>query len=169
MGGYITLAFAEKYPSLLNGFGLIHSTAYSDSEEKKKIRERGIGLMAQYGALSFMKNTIPNLFGPSFKKEQYEKVDRLINASAGFTKEALQQYYRAMILRPNRTAVLQSNPLPVLFVIGTEDAAVPLEEILQQTSLPNKSYIHVLPDVGHMSMWEAPDQLNRFILAFIHR
>ena len=35
MGGYITLAFAEKYPLLLEGFGLIHSTAYADSEEKK--------------------------------------------------------------------------------------------------------------------------------------
>ena len=36
MGGYITLAFAEKYPDLLDGFGLIHSTAFADSEEKKK-------------------------------------------------------------------------------------------------------------------------------------
>ena len=169
MGGYITLAFAEKYPLLLTGFGLINSTAYADSEEKKKNRERGIYLMEQYGTHSFLKNTIPNLFGPLFKKEQYAKVDCLIISGAVFTKDALQQYYRAMLMRPNRTAVLQSNPLPVLFVIGTEDVAVPLEEILQQTSLPNNSYIHVLQDVGHMSMWEAPDQLNRFMLSFIHR
>ena len=38
MGGYITLAFAEKYPEYLNGFGLFHSTAYADSNEKKEIR-----------------------------------------------------------------------------------------------------------------------------------
>ena len=169
MGGYITLAFAEKFPSLLNGFGLIHSTARADSKEKKENRERGIRLMTQYGAHSFLKTTIPNLFGAVFKREQYAKVDLLINAAAHFTKEALQQYYRAMILRPDRTAVLQSNPLPVLFVIGTEDMAVPLEEILQQTPLPDKSYIHVLQDVGHMSMWEAPEQLNQYILAFINR
>jgi len=169
MGGYITLAFAEKYPSLLNGFGLIHSTARADNEEKKQNRERAIGLMAQYGAHSFLKTTIPNLFGAVFKKEQYAKVDSLINAGADFTKEVLQQYYRAMIIRPDRTAVLQSNPLPVLFVIGTEDVAVPLEEILQQTPLPDKSYIHVLQNVGHMGMWEAPEQLNQFILNFIRR
>lgn len=36
MGGYVTLAFAEKYPERLQAFGLIHSTAYADSEEKKK-------------------------------------------------------------------------------------------------------------------------------------
>src|SRR5437667_131939 len=34
MGGYITLAFAEKYPGYLSAFGLFHSTAYPDSEEK---------------------------------------------------------------------------------------------------------------------------------------
>ena len=169
MGGYICLAFAEKYPSMLNGIGLVHSTAYADSDEKKKNRERSIVTIAQYGALAFLKKTIPNLFGTIFKKEQYAKVDSLINAAAGFTKEALQQYYRAMMMRPDRTAVLRSNPLPVLFVTGTEDVAVPLEEILQQTSLPDKSYIHVLQDVGHMGMWEAPEKVNRFILAFIHR
>src|SRR5258708_8110839 len=32
MGGYITLAFADKYPELLNGFGLLHSTSYADGE-----------------------------------------------------------------------------------------------------------------------------------------
>src|SRR3979409_2265854 len=35
MGGYITLAFAKKYPDQLNAFGLFHSTTYADSEEKK--------------------------------------------------------------------------------------------------------------------------------------
>jgi pimeloyl-ACP methyl ester carboxylesterase len=42
MGGYITLAFAEKYPLLLTGLGLIHSTAFADSEEKKKNRARAL-------------------------------------------------------------------------------------------------------------------------------
>jgi pimeloyl-ACP methyl ester carboxylesterase len=35
MGGYITLAFAEKYSAVLKGFGLFHSSAFADDEEKK--------------------------------------------------------------------------------------------------------------------------------------
>ncbi len=167
MGGYITLAFAEKYPSLLKGFGLIHSSAYADNEEKIKIRERAIDFIAQYGAHAFLKTAIPNLFGTTFKKEHYHKVDELINAAIVFTKETLQQYYRAMILRTDKTAVLQGNPLPILFVIGTEDAAVPMEDMLHQTSMPLHSHIHILKDIGHMSMWEAPEELNQFILSFI--
>jgi len=35
MGGYIALAFADMYPSMVKGISLVHSTAYSDSDEKK--------------------------------------------------------------------------------------------------------------------------------------
>ncbi len=169
MGGYITMAFAEKYPELLDGFGLIHSTAYADSEEKKKVREKGIDLMGKYGGASFLKNATPNLFADVFKKNHPEIVSQLINDTAYFTTEALQQYYRAMMNRPDRRMVLKGNHLPVLFVIGTEDVAVPMDEMLEQTHLPSNSYIHVMKEVGHMSMLEQPDALNKLILAFIKK
>lgn len=169
MGGYITLAFAELYPDCLIAFGLIHSTAFADTEEKKQIRARGIDIIGQYGAGAFLKTTTPNLFGKLFKEKHPEQVESLINAGQSFKAAALQQYYQAMILRPDRTHVLKSNRLPVLFVIGTEDNAAPLADVMQQTSLPDISYIHVLPGVGHMGMWEAADELNKWLLAFINR
>ncbi len=36
MGGYITLAIAEKYPGILNGFGLFHSSAFADNGKKNR-------------------------------------------------------------------------------------------------------------------------------------
>ncbi|MFX8852671.1 alpha/beta hydrolase, partial [Acinetobacter baumannii] len=57
--------------------------------------------------------------------------------------------------------------LPVLFVIGTEDVAVPLQDILQQTYLPSCSYVHILKNIGHMGMLEATDEFNKHLLAFI--
>ncbi|MES2373198.1 MAG: alpha/beta hydrolase [Bacteroidota bacterium] len=167
MGGYITLAFAEKYPSLLTAFGLIHSTAFADSEEKKKTREKSITLIEEYGSMAFLKNTIPNLFGAKFKSEHPGKVTALVEAGAAFSKKALQQYTRAMMLRPDRTHVLLSNRLPVIFVIGTEDIAAPLADVIKQASLPNISYIHVLQGIGHMGMWEAPEKLNQQLLTFL--
>src|SRR5215207_7591047 len=49
MGGYVTLAFAEKYPASLNGFALFHSSAFADSEEKRETRKRGIQFIEQHG------------------------------------------------------------------------------------------------------------------------
>ena len=169
MGGYIALAFAEKYPEMLSGTGLINSTAYADTEEKKHTRQRAIETIAQYGAYPFLKTTIPTLFGAAFKEKHPERVEALITAGKDFSKEALEQYYRAMMNRPDRREILKSNPLPVLFVMGTEDAAAPMNDVLPQTALPDKSYIHILENVGHMSMLEAPQQLNRILLAFINQ
>lgn len=167
MGGYITLSFAEKYQSKLLKFGFIHSTAFADSEEKKINRQRGIELIEEYGAYSFLKNTIPNLFSKQFKEAFPDKLASLIEQGSLFSKEALQQYLKAMMNRADKTNVLKGNLLPVLFVIGSEDVAAPLNDLKQQINLPICSYIHILDNVGHMSMWEAPDVLNNFLLEFI--
>ena len=169
MGGYITLAFAAQYASLLRGFGLIHSTAFADSEEKKKNRLRGIALMEQYGGHAFLKTTIPNLFGEALKKNEPNTIEQLIENAAAFETPSLQAYYFAMMNRPDRTHVLKGNPLPVLFVLGTEDVAAPLNDVLQQTHLPLISYIHILDGVGHMGMLESTERLNNLLISFIHQ
>ncbi|MBW0159991.1 MAG: alpha/beta hydrolase [Sediminibacterium sp. Gen4] len=169
MGGYITLAYAEKYKEQLLGLGLIHSTSFADSEEKKNNRLRGIEMMDKYGGFAFLKNTIPNLFGTSFKKNHPEIIEALIEKSASIPTSSLQAYYSAMMQRPDRTAVLRGNPLPVLFVLGTEDVAAPLNDVLQQTHLPLNSYIHILDGIGHMGMLESTERIHQYIDAFIHQ
>lgn len=168
MGGYITLAFAEKYPGILNGFGLVHSTAFADSEEKKINRQRGIELMAQYGSFSFLKTTVPNLFSASYKNNNTAKIAGLIEAGKGFVVAALQNYYRAMMNRMDKTAVLKGSNVPVLFIIGSQDIAVPINDSLQQSHMPICSYIHILESVGHMGIWEEPDKVNQFLLSFLN-
>ncbi len=169
MGGYITLAYAEKYPEQLKGFGLIHSTAFADTEEKKENRLRGIALMETYGGWSFLKTTIPNLFGDSFKQAHPETIEWMIRDAAKYPTPVLQAYYRAMMNRPDRRNILKDNPLPVLFVIGTADVAAPMQDVLQQTHLPLKSYIHILTGIGHMGQLEATAELNGYLQSFIHQ
>ncbi|BAV04197.1 Pimeloyl-ACP methyl ester carboxylesterase [Filimonas lacunae] len=167
MGGYITLAMAEKYPAIINGFGMVHSTAFADSDEKKANRQRGIEMMEQYGGAAFLKTTIPNLFGADYKAKNTDKINSLIEKSTAFSTLSLQQYYHAMMIRPDRTSVLKNSPVPVLFIMGTEDVAAPFNDVLKQSSLPNSSYIHVLKQVGHMGMWEATATVNSYLLHFI--
>jgi pimeloyl-ACP methyl ester carboxylesterase len=167
MGGYITLSFAEKYDSSLTAFGFIHSTAFADSEEKKANRQKGIEFIETHGAYSFLKTSIPNLFSPISKEAFPDEIASLIEQGRHFTGEALQQYYRAMINRADKTQLLKNTPLPVLFIIGKDDVAAPLKDVEQQMHLPACSYIHILENVGHMSMLEAPDILNALLLQFI--
>lgn len=167
MGGYITLAFAEKYPEMLLGYGLIHSTAFADSDEKKKVRQRGIEAIAAYGSYAFLKNTIPNLFAPAFKEKNTELVNHLIEQGRKFSTQTLQQYYSIMMQRNDRCHVLQSVCKPVLFMMGTEDIATPVSDVLQQVHLSDISEVYLLEETGHMSMWEKPDKLNQAIESFM--
>ncbi|MGE5107533.1 MAG: alpha/beta fold hydrolase [Sphingobacteriales bacterium] len=167
MGGYTALAFAEKYPQLLNKFGLFHSTAYTDSEEKIQNRRRGIQFIKEHGAYAFLKQSIPNLFASKFSKNHPEEITALIERGKSFTAEALIQYYEAMIHRPDRTAVLKNFSKPILFIIGTDDKAVSLADSLQQCHLPSVSHVTILDNVGHMGMWEEKDKCNRAIQGFL--
>ncbi|HET9056963.1 MAG TPA: alpha/beta hydrolase [Chitinophagaceae bacterium] len=167
MGGYITLAFAEKYPQLLNRFGLFHSTVYADNEEKIQTRKRGIEFIKQHGAHAFLKQSIPKLFTLLFSQKHPQQIADLMERGKLFSSEVLVQYYEAMISRPDRTSVLKKADKPILFIIGTEDKAVPLQESLKQCHQPSVSDVHILENTAHMGMWEEKDKCNLFITNFL--
>ena len=167
MGGYIALALAEKYPGVLKGLGLFHSTAKADSEEKKEGRRKSIKLMEQYGGDTFLRQTLPNMFSPATKGHHPQHVEAYVKMGMECKLPALVAYYEAMAKRPDRTAILQSLGIPVLFMIGKDDNAVPLDNILPQIVLPRISSIHIFENVGHMGMWEIAAESNMILEQFI--
>lgn len=163
MGGYITLAFAEKYPELLNGFGLFHSTAYADDAEKKQTRGKAIDFIKANGAYPFLKTSTPNLFAD---RGHLKEMEDMVEEGKKFNASALIQYYYAMINRPDRTAVIKDFRNPVLFIIGERDSVVPLQASLQQCYLPEISHVHIL-DTGHMGMIEVRERSLQALKSFL--
>lgn len=160
MGGYISLAFAEKYPQLISSIALVHSTAFADGEEKKANRLKSIEFVKKNGAFEFLKAVITDLFTEKWYTNNRLFVEDLIEKSKNFSDEAIIAYYQAMINRPDRTAILKSTNKPVLFIIGEQDKAVPFQQSLQQCYLPARSTIHILRSSTHMGMWEEPGKVN---------
>lgn len=167
MGGYISLAFAEKYPERLTALGLVHSSAFADSEEKKAMRLKAIEFVKKNGAYEFLKATIVALFTEQWYEHNMKKVDVLIEKSEKFSDEAIIRYYQAMINRPDRTSVLKNFNKPILIIIGEHDNAVPFQQSLHQCYLPGQSHVHILRNSAHMGMWEETAHLNRFLLDFL--
>ncbi len=167
MGGYILLALMEKYWNHVSAFGLFHSSAFADSEEKKATRRKGIEFIQQNGAFEFLKTATPNLFSPITKDEKPELIDEQVARLHNFSPLTLVSYYEAMMQRPDRTETLRKTAVPVLFIMGKYDAAVPLEDGLKQCHLPEKSYIHILQQSGHMGMLEEVERANKILLGFL--
>ncbi len=167
MGGYITLAFAEKYPEMLNSFGLFHSSAFADSKEKIAIRKKAIEFISRNGTEAFLKTSVPNLFCEETKKENPGLIDLVFEMANTISPEVLIQYYQAMIERPDRTSVLKSFKKPVLLIAGKFDTAVPLQASLEQFTMPPISTVHILKHSGHMGMWEEVQLSNSFLRDFL--
>lgn len=167
MGGYIALAFAEKYPEHLAAFGLFHSTAYADNEEKKLTRAKAIHFIKDKGSYPFLQTSIPGLFSQAFAEGHSAVLNELVNQAKNFSPLALIQYYEAMIQRPDRTSVLKKFPKAILFIIGEKDNVIPLQSSLEQCYLPAQAHIHILAKSAHMGMLEEKEKVNEILYHFL--
>jgi pimeloyl-ACP methyl ester carboxylesterase len=167
MGGYIALAFAQKYPELTAGIGLIHSTAYADGVEKKQARQRGIEFIRNRGSSEFLQQSIPNLFSEQYRIHNPAVIKKLIEQYKDFDDTTLIIYYEKMMQRTDKTPLLATTNKPVLFIIGKHDTAVPYEQSLRQCHLPSLSYIHILKNSAHMGLWEEHTKTNAAITSFL--
>lgn len=168
MGGYIALAYAENFGDKLTGLGLYHSSSEADDEEKIASREKSIAFIERKGAAAFLEETIPKMFSESTKEKNPELIQQTLARYRDFNPLALIQYYRAMIQRPDRSAILKAISCPVLFIAGEQDTVVPVEKTLRQVSLPEFSYIHISKTAGHLGMIEDPGSCNPALEAYLN-
>jgi pimeloyl-ACP methyl ester carboxylesterase len=167
MGGYITLAFAERYPAKLDKFGLFHSTAYADNDEKKEVRKKNIEFIKKHGAAKFQQQAIPKLFSEQSRNKHPEIIKEIIDRYSNFSPTSLVHYTEAMMNRPDRIHVLKNFRKPVFFLFGEYDTAVPLEQGLKQCSIPEFSYIYIGAHSGHMGMLEEPEFCMKAVQEFL--
>lgn len=165
MGGYIALAFAEKFPTAINSLGLVHSSAYADSEAKITTRKKAIEFILTNGSQAFLKTSTPNLFYD--KEKNFLEIENLIASGNNFNSNTLVQYYNAMISRKDTTQLLKTLSKPILFIIGQYDQAIPFADSMQQTYLPSYAYIHILRSSAHMGMLEEAEKTNTILATFL--
>lgn len=167
MGGYIGLALAEKYVGKIKALTLFHSTTYADDQAKKEARKKSIEFIEQHGSALFIKQFIPNLFAENSKLAKSAEINELISNYTNFSAAALVGYYEAMMLRKDRTFVLESNSHWFQFIIGEQDKAIVPSHALEQAAIPYRSGIHLLEKVGHMGMIEEPNTIISILDKFL--
>lgn len=163
LGGYITLAIAKKKPDLLAAFGLIHSTAYADTEEKKANRNRVIEFVKEHGVNPFIESFIPPLFANS----QHTRIAEVISIGKTTPVQTLIAYTRAMRDRPDRTDVLADFKGKILLLAGEHDRLISVESIAVQAQRCQQPVFAVLQGVAHMGMLEDEAGIVRVLRLFL--
>lgn len=166
MGGYVSMAFAEKYSTTLTGLCLFHSSALPDTEEKKENRDKSIDYIERHGVDNFINPFIEPLFYQENRARLQDKIDLMKRIGKQTPKASVQGALAAMRDRPDRTKVLESLTCPVLFIFGKDDGAVPLDKALEQCHLPANSMVYFLGKTGHMGMFERTYETRKAIEKF---
>ncbi len=166
MGGYVTLAFAEKYPKALKGFGLFHSTAFPDTAEGKSNRTRIIEIIRK-NHHSFLSSFIPDLFTVENRSFFQTEIEILITTANQMTKEGVIAAQEGMKIRPDRLHILKQVNIPIMFIAGQKDSRIPFGKVTEQISLPAEAHVLLLRDVAHMGYIEAKIETFAFISSFL--
>ncbi|MBR1644918.1 MAG: alpha/beta hydrolase [Bacteroidales bacterium] len=166
MGGYVALAFAERYPFMLRGLGLINSHAMGDSDASREWRQQACEQLHANRA-GFILDFTSSLFDVSKRKFLNQDIKDLQEQCLETTEAGALAALRGMGERPSRLHVLQAIEVPVLFVYGRNDERLPLEEGVSQAMEARHAELLMLADVGHMAFLEERDYVKLRLRNFV--
>lgn len=166
MGGYVALAFAEKFPDATKGVCLVNSTSRADSDDRKRNRDRAIHAIKQ-NHKSFIRMAISNLFRPKNRKLFSEEIKTLKKEALKTPLQGIVAALEGMKIREDREVLLHFSPYKVMMIIGKRDPVLNYEELIEQTK-NSKVTVVELPD-GHMSFIENKTEFFTSIMHFIEK
>ncbi|QKZ14428.1 alpha/beta fold hydrolase [Spirosoma sp. KUDC1026] len=166
MGGYMALAFAERYPALVAGLVLYHSTATADTAERKEQRQKTIGELREQGSAPFIEKQMPKMVAASYPAE---KIEPLIDQYRALPANALAVGMTAIMGRPDRTHILREATVPMRLVLGKEDQVIPCEKTQQLADLSEQIDLALIDQAGHLSMVEQPEASVNALRSFLDR
>ena len=165
LGGYVALSLMKDHSELLSGIGLVHSTPYEDSPERKIIRNKVIEFVGRNGVAPFVETFVPGLFLDKSHPAIATTRIRALTTSKG----ALAGYAKAMAGRQDMSATLLQRELPAFMIAGEEDALIPIGSLRKLAGMGKNLSLHELPKVAHMGVFEAKKQCQEIISKFAAR
>ena len=167
MGGYVALEMLSQKPREIKGIGLIHSHAAADTEDKKANRNKSISFVQKHGTKEFL-DLFPNQLVAPHRVSDLDLMDRVQSLVTKTRSEAIIAASKAMRDRPERISLLNRVETPILWLVGEQDGFVTVSEIYQQVSKAQRSMLEVLPNVGHLSVLEIPEQFLKSVNKYLN-
>jgi pimeloyl-ACP methyl ester carboxylesterase len=165
MGGYIALAFAEKYPKMMSKLVLLNSTAYEDSDERKTNRDRAIK-MVKRDYTSFVRLSISNLFSEENRELLTDEIENVKLQALKTPLQGIISAQEGMKIRKNRLEVIQKAKYPILLVLSKKDPVLDYEEHKKQVE--NTKILLTTLEAGHMSHIENQNEVEKILLEFVN-
>lgn len=161
MGGYVALAFFEKFPKKVEALILSGTQSIADSPETKAKREADAVDIIENGPEKLINGFISKALSSDasektklFLKHILEKQDKIAIASA----------LRGMALRHDTSSLLANTSLPILILAGEKDMIISPLQSQNMHALAKNSKLVVIPNAGHLSSLEQPKKWSKAVI-----
>ena len=167
MGGYISLAFCEKYPERLDGVVLLSSTPNADTAEKVENRRREIALV-QAGKKDMLAAVAPAAgFAEQNRRRLKSYIDDLVEQVHITEDEGIVALLGGMIERKDQNEMLKNSSVRQLFILGKKDGYIPVEAAEEFIAKNPQAEVVWLEESGHMGFIEQPQECAQALIDFV--
>jgi len=167
LGGYISLEILRKYPNFVNGIGLLNSSAFEDSADKKANRNKLIDFIKKNNVAPFLSTFVPSLFYPNTIANHQNIIDQLRTEGKSIASKSVINYAAAMRDRVDSIDLITQHPDRILLISGEFDQNVPLETSRKMAGFLNEQNVHIVPESAHMSLFEQSEICYTAIERFV--
>lgn len=167
MGGYVAFALWRRHRARVRALVLADTKAGADSPEAKQKRRDMIGLAKERGSEGVADAMIGGMVGKSTREKSPEIVDAMHAMLAAAPVDGVVGALEALMERPDSTPTLAAIDVPVLIVVGEEDALTPVKESEAMHAAISGSRLEVLSGAGHVSNVERPAAFNHVLTEFL--
>ena len=167
MGGYIALAFCEKYPESLDGLVLLSSTPNADTEQKVENRRREIELV-RAGKKDMLAKVAPEAgFAVQNRKRFKDYIEDLVEQVHITDDDGIVALLEGMIARKDQNEMLRESAVRQLFILGKLDNYISVEAAEAFIEKNPQAQVAWLENSGHMGFIEEPQACAEALLGFI--
>ena len=165
MGGYVALAFAEKFRTRLSGLGLLNTHASADTPDAKTARFDLINKVKRDGIKAAIDVMLPRVFSEQIP----EWKDYMLRGSDKAGADGICWMLEAMAYRPDRNNLLGTISVPSLVIHGEKDISISEQRSRDLVKcLPFGQFV-MIQGAGHASPIEAPKKVASALLSWCER
>ena len=166
MGGYILLALARRAPERFAGAIFIDTRETADTAEAKKGRYETMKKVKEKGVDVVVDAMLPKMLTSSASPALVEEVREIMASSS---PAGVMAALKAMAERPDSSDTLPRLDIPVLIIVGAEDAITPPADAERMAKILPDATVVIIPNAAHLSNLERPAEFNAAVQDFLRR
>ncbi|WP_428547878.1 alpha/beta fold hydrolase [Profundibacter sp.] len=159
MGGYLCFEIMRQAPERVERLALLDTSARPDTPEKTALRVEALELVAAGKFMAVCHATLDLSIAKSRHDDTVLK-QAIIDMAVDTGPDVWAQQIHAIMGRAESVPMLEKITCPTLVVVGEEDQLTPPDLAQEMVAGIPDARLEVIPDCGHMSTMEKPDQLT---------